>query len=300
MKPLRAPVFDVQRFSIHDGPGIRTLVFFKGCSLHCAWCQNPESQQVAPQLAYYAARCQPCAHCRQACAEQAIRDDGYRVDHARCTLCLACVRACPHGALQAIGEYLTPEQLLDQLLADRVYYASSGGGVTFSGGEPTLHPDFMERLLDLCRAQGIHTTLETCGLFSYARWTTMLSRLNLIYFDLKIMDEAQHQQATGQGNRRILDNARKLVEAGYPVEFRLTLVPGYTDTPENLAAVACFVRELGRPGLHLLGYHNMGEAKIDLIHGSQPRLGLTNTSRERLHAVRAWFEELGLAVLNEE
>lgn len=294
MEPQSAPIFDVQRFSIHDGPGIRTLIFFKGCNLHCAWCQNPESQQVAPLVSFYEARCNECFACAKACTHDAIVREGYRVNHDRCTFCLDCIDACPHGALQPIGNFLTPEELFEQILADRNYYERSGGGVTFSGGEPTLYPEFMNKVLNLCHQQDIHTTLETSGTFSYKRWETILPKLQLIYFDLKIMDSARHKQATGLDNARILENARRLVTDKYPVQFRLALVEGYTDDIENLQAITHFLKELGQSDIHLLGYHNMGEAKIDITHGTQKKLGLVNYSDERLREVAAWFEQRGI------
>lgn len=198
-----------------------------------------------------------------------------------------------------MGEYLTPEQLFERVLADQPYYASSGGGVTFSGGEPTLYPDFMERILDLCRARDIPAMMETSGFFSYDRWTAILPKLQLIYFDLKIMDDALHRRATGQGNARILDNARRLVADGYPVEFRLALVPGFTDCDENLAAISQFLTALGQQGIHLLSYHPMGEAKIDIICGPQPKLALKSYPRERALQVADWFEQRGIACLCE-
>ena len=299
MDTVTAPIFDVQRFSIHDGPGIRTLVFFKGCNLRCAWCQNPESQQVAPVISFYASRCDDCLRCADACAQGAVNAEGYRIDHERCNLCLACVEACPEGALKPIGEQLTPDRLLERILADSAYYDSSGGGVTLSGGEPTLYPKFVDRLLDLCRERNVHAAIETCGTFSYDRWRAILRKLDLIYFDLKIMDEARHREATGRGNRTILANARSLVADGFPVEFRLALVPGYTDTPENLEAIADFLASLNQSRLHLLAYHNMGEAKIGIIYGPQKKLGLANYAPERLLQVAAWFERRGIAAFHE-
>lgn len=294
-----APIFDVQRFSIHDGPGIRTLVFFKGCNLRCAWCQNPESQDVAPLVAFYEKRCRACFRCAEACAKGAIIRDEYRVDHARCDFCLACVEACPHEALRPIGEYLTPDQLFTRLLDDEIYFAESGGGITFSGGEPTLYPRFMACMLDLCRERNIHTAIETCGTFAYGRWAALLRKLQLIYFDLKIMDEERHRQATGQSNARILENAKRLVSDGFPVELRLPLVPAITDTDENLEAVVAFLKALKREEIHLLAYHNMGEAKIDIIRGPQKKLGLANYPRDRLRAIATWFEQRGIAILND-
>ncbi len=290
-----APIFDVQRFSIHDGPGIRTLVFFKGCILRCAWCQNPESQDVAPVVAFYESRCRKCFRCAEACVAGAIVSEGYRIDHERCNFCLTCCEACPHQALRPIGEYLTPELLFERLVADEAYYQSSGGGVTFSGGEPMLYPEFMDRILDLCRGRNIHAAIETCGTFAYDRWAAILPKLQLIYFDLKIMDDERHKQATGLSNVRILENARRLVADGYPVEFRLPLVPGFTDGSDNLEAVAAFLKELGQKELHLLGYHNMGEAKIDIVRGRQTKLGLARLPCDRLLTLTQWFDRQGIA-----
>ncbi len=294
-----APVFDVQRFSIHDGPGIRSLVFFKGCNLACAWCQNPESQHVAPLVSFYAARCEACFRCADVCPDDAILRTDYRVDHARCSFCLKCVAACPHKALRPIGEYLDPAQLFERLLADEAYYVSSGGGVTFSGGEPTLHPAFMDAVLDLCLARGIHTAIETCGTFAYERWRAIFPKLDLIYFDLKIMDDTRHKAATGLGNARVLENAKRLVADGLAVEFRLALVPGYTDTLENLEIIAGFLKSQGQGQIHLLSYHNMGETKIDIIQGPQKKQGLETYPKARLAEVAKWFEAQGIAAHHE-
>ncbi len=286
---LSAPIFEIQRFSIHDGPGIRTLVFFKGCNLHCAWCQNPESQDVKPLIAFYADRCNKSFDCLKACPQGAIRREGFRVDHAQCNYCLACVEACPHGALRPIGEQMTPEHLFEVLLADLPYYKSSGGGVTFSGGEPTLYPKFINQVVDLCTGENIHTTMETCGTYSHERWLPILKKLDLVYFDLKMIDAERHRQATGHDNRQILTNARCLVEAGLPVEFRVPLVEGYTDDQGNLQDVAAFLRELKQNRLHLLTYHNMGETKIDIINGSQNKLDLKTYEARRLQKIKTWF-----------
>lgn len=294
MAPPLAPIFDIQRFSIHDGPGIRTLVFFKGCNLRCDWCQNPESQQPAPVLAFYADRCHNDMACLDACPDDAIRRTGFRIDHERCTRCLRCVAACARGAIRPIGEHMTPAQLLERLLPDMPYYRSSGGGVTFSGGEPTLYPAFMAAMLALCRTHRIHTVLETCGSYSHARWASLLREIDLIYFDLKLIDDARHRAATGFDSRRILDNAARLAAEGFPVEFRMPLVPGYTDDPANLTAVADFLCGLGHDSLHLLPYHNLGEAKIGIIDGPQPRLGLAQYPDERLDNARRHFMDRGI------
>ena len=295
---VTAPIFDIQRFSIHDGPGIRSLVFFKGCNLHCSWCQNPESQDRNPVIAFYADRCRECFACREVCEEDAIFTDGFRVDYQRCTVCGDCVEACPHSALRLIGEVLTPEELLEKVLADQPYYERSGGGVTFTGGEPTLHLDFLDRVLDLFRAHQIHTNIETAGAFSFAKCERMLRKLDMIYFDLKILDEQLHRRHIGGAYASILENGRRLAEERFPVEFRLALIPELTDTQQNIDRMIELLNQLGSKGIHLLGYHNMGEVKIDIVQGHQPRLGLKRYSDESLEEVKKVFESRGIAVLN--
>lgn len=299
MKHPSAPIFDIQRFSIHDGPGIRTLVFFKGCNLHCAWCQNPESQGVNPLLAFYTDRCNRRFDCLKVCPENAIKREGFRVDHARCSYCLACVEACDHGALRPIGEHMTPEDLFETLLADLPYYQSSDGGVTFSGGEPTLYPKFVDQILDLCQSKDIHTTMETCGTYSAERWLPILKKLDLIYFDLKMIDAERHRQITGRDNRQILANARHLVEAELPVEFRVPLVAGYTDDRNNLQNIVAFLRKLNQTRLHILAYHNMGETKIDIINGNQNKLGLKTYDTDRLQKIKDWFASQDIEIFDE-
>jgi len=294
MTALTAPVFDIQRFSIHDGPGIRSLVFLKGCGLNCPWCQNPESQSARPVIGFHRSRCMESFECESVCPNQAIVRGRQRVDHQLCNRCGMCVEACPTEALQLIGESIGPRDLLDRLLVDRAYYDSSGGGVTFTGGEPTLHAAFLARALELCTEAGIHTNIETAGRFSWPALEPALRLADLIYFDLKILDPDAHHQVLGNDLGAILDNARRLADGGFPVEFRMPAVPGYTDTTSNVDAVAAFLHSVGRRALHLLAYHNMGEAKIGVISGDQPRLGLPCYSDDSLQELRRDFENRGI------
>ena len=188
---------------------------------------------------------------------------------------------------------------MEKLRPDIPYFESSGGGVTFTGGEPTLHPRFLDGMLDLCIAESIHTNIETAGLFSMEKWRTILPKLDLIYFDLKLMDPKEHALQLGAGYETIRNNALALTAMGMPVEFRMPVVPGFTDTKTNIDAVAQLLRSMQKGGIHLLAYHNMGEAKIDIIQGCQPRLGLARLSQERLALVQASFRERGIAILND-
>jgi pyruvate formate lyase activating enzyme len=292
-----APVFDIQRFSIHDGPGIRTLVFFKGCNLHCDWCQNPEAHDAQTTVAFYADRCRESFACEEVCAERAINRNGFRINTDRCTVCGDCVESCAHSALRLIGETLTPEELMDRVLRDKPYF-DDGGGVTLSGGEPTLYPKFLDRFVDLCVRSGIHTGIETAGRFSLEKCLPILEKIDLIYFDLKILDPIRHEQSVGKGLETILSNAEHLAKNGFPVEFRMPLVPGYTDTDENIDAAIEFLQSIGHPKLHLLAYHNMGEVKIDIVHGKQPKLGLSRDTDERFATIVSRFETAGIEIAN--
>jgi len=210
---------------------------------------------------------------------------------------VGCVlKRAPSEALQLIGESMGPRDLVDKLLVDRAYYESSGGGVTFTGGEPTLHADFLTRVLELCSEAQLHTNLETAGRFSWIALEPALQLVDLIYFDLKILDPSLHNQNLGGDLTEILDNARRLVDGRFPVEFRMPVVPGHTDTEENITAVVRFLHGVDRPEICLLPYHNMGEAKIDIINGAQPRLGLARCSMDHLREVAAEFEAGGIVV----
>ncbi|MCP3938812.1 MAG: glycyl-radical enzyme activating protein [Actinomycetia bacterium] len=292
-----APIFDIQRFSTHDGPGIRSLVFLKGCALHCPWCQNPESQDVRPLVGFYRDRCQESGACVEVCEDDAVRLDGFRIDHQRCSRCWLCVDACAHDALRLVGETLTPEELMARVMKDLPYYETSGGGVTFTGGEPTVHIEFLERVLLLCAEAKVHTNIETSGTFQWSRSRAALELLDLIYFDLKILDPDGHRRHLGAGFENIIENANKLVSLGLPVEFRMPVVSGYTDTDDNIGAVVGLLRRLDQRFIHLLEYHNMGEAKIDVIAGNQPKLGLGRYPSDRWGSVCGAFEDAGIEVL---
>lgn len=258
----QAIIFDVQRFSVDDGPGLRTTVFFKGCPLRCAWCQNPESWRPRPELAFHAERCRRDGRCAAACPADALDLAApHPLRRERCDACGRCAAACPYGAWEVVGRAVPVAALVEEAARDAPFFEASGGGVTLSGGEPTLQPEAMGALARGLVERGVSVGLQTCGLFAFDALAPHLPLLAFVHFDLKLLAPAAHERHTGAGNARILENAGRLVRLGAPVQFRTPVVPGVTDGDENLDALAGFLRGLGAPRLRLLRYHRLGEAK---------------------------------------
>jgi len=272
-------LFDVQRFCVHDGPGIRTVLFFKGCPLRCTWCQNPESLAHAAELAFYADRCMACGACVQACPHGAVRSD-HTPARDRCEVCGACAEACPTEARRIVGERWTVDRALTTLAADLPYFDASGGGVTLSGGEPLLQPDAVVALLTACGESGIHSVIETSAAVPWAVLERIAPLTDLFYVDLKAGQEPLHEDLTGRPLQPVLDNIRQLRDTGVEVVVRTPLVPGHNDGDEDLAALAGVLGNLGMDRLRLLPYHRAGEDKIPRIDSDQPRLGIDATAAE--------------------
>lgn len=273
---LTGCVFDIQRFSIHDGPGIRTTVFLKGCPLRCLWCHNPESISPEPLLSFLADKCISCGDCVDVCTNQAHILDGDQ-NHVflreKCDTCGECAKVCPSGALEIVGRDLSYKEVLDTVLRDRPFYEASGGGVTLSGGEPLRQIDFAEALLSEVKQAGIHTAVETAGHVTFNRLARMLPHTDLFLFDVKETNDALHQKFTGVPNTRILDNLKSLHDAGASVIVRLPVIPGLNDREEHFEAVARIVEPLsGLTGVEVMPYHSLGTAKL-------PRLGMDSTDR---------------------
>ena len=257
-------VYNIQRYSIQDGPGIRTTVFLKGCPLRCWWCHNPESQLAEPEITVVEGRCARCGQCWAACPQnEASQDcDAPLVDRAGCVRCGKCVSTCVTGARQMVGTHMTVAEVLAEILKDRIFYDDSGGGVTVSGGEPFAQPEFLRDLLEACRAECIHTAVDTCGFASLEDLLSIAPLTDLFLYDLKILDDDVHRRFTGVSNAAILDNLKALSGEHSNIWIRVPVIPGFNDDAYHLDAIARFAASVdGVRQVNLLPFHELGMHK---------------------------------------
>jgi pyruvate formate lyase activating enzyme len=291
-------VFNVQKYSLHDGPGIRTTVFLKGCPLNCSWCHNPESISPQCEMVVMENRCIECGECRRACP-QALGAAGERALPARiehCERCGACLEACPTGGRRLIGHKVFVSLLLETIEQDRIFYEESGGGVTFSGGEPLYQFEFLRESLRACRDRHIHTVVDTCGFARGADLLALAPLTGLFLYDLKLMDDAKHRHYTGASNVRILSNLQALGAAHERIWIRVPVMPGINDSERELTGLARFAA--GLPSVrqvNLLPYHRMGLPKSRRLGRSSPLAGVEPPSAESMSRAADIFSSFGLA-----
>jgi len=292
-------IFDVKRYAIHDGPGIRTTVFLKGCPLRCAWCHNPESWEPAFEHSFRGDRCTGCGLCVAACQHGALTGEGAEMslDLTQCVYCGACAEACPSEAREIVGRQVSVAELIAEIERDVLFFDQSGGGVTFSGGEPLAQPEFLVAMLAECRTREIHTTVDTCCHAPWELIDAIRERVDLFLIDIKQMDPAEHERVTGVSNALILQNVRQLARHGAEIIIRLPLTPGVNDAPANIAATGQFVASLGNvTQIDVLPYHPLANAKLPRLAGERDTLQIDAPTPEQIEAAVVGLEEYGLTV----
>lgn len=296
----RGRVFNIQRFAVHDGPGVRTTVFLKGCPLACWWCHNPESRAANPEVSIVADRCIQCGACLEVCEHDAVvrlADGNYSIDPLHCTVCGECTKVCPTNSRRIVGEDRTVDDIIDEVVKDRVFFEESGGGVTFSGGEPLAQADFLLALLAESRERGVNTCVDTSGLAGERTVLQVAGMTDLFLYDIKLIDDNRHRIFTGVDNRVILSNLTALARIGAEVWIRVPLIPGINDDRGNLDALAAFLGGLETCyPVFLLPYHLIAQDKYGRLGYAYPLVDLEPPGAAQVQTAAARLRDAGLQV----
>ncbi len=296
MSPL---IFDIKRYAINDGPGIRITIFMKGCPLRCKWCHNPESQLSTAQKLYTASKCIGCRECVKACPDNALTltPEGIVTDFGTCKLCGTCVSVCPTGAVEIAGQTYEVEELMKIIERERVHIEESGGGVTFSGGEPLMYPEFLLTMLKMCKAKNFHRTVDTCGLVKTDTLLEVAKETDLFLYDLKHMDTAKHKQWTGVNNKLILENLRILAETGANINIRIPFIKNVNTNEDSVSQMAKFIAALpGKLPVNILPYHNIAANKYNKLGAEYNKFNMEEPSEEEQIRAISIFGEFGICV----
>ncbi|MFN8259179.1 MAG: glycyl-radical enzyme activating protein [Bacteroidales bacterium] len=291
-------IFDIKRYAINDGPGIRVVVFFKGCNLHCAWCHNPESISPVKEKMYACTKCILCGKCVKACPEKAITltENGIITDIEFCKLCGKCAEVCPTKATEMSGSVRSIDEIMNIIEKERPFFDQSGGGVTFSGGEPLLFPEMLSELLDECGKRGIHRAIDTAGMVKTETLLQMAKKTDLFLYDLKMMDDEKHRQWTNSSNKLILENLKTLASTGARIFIRIPLIGGVNDDDENIEQTARFIVGLEgeKKPVSLIPYHPIAKTKYEKLGRPDAFIRMEEPSKEKLTAITEKFKIYGI------
>jgi pyruvate formate lyase activating enzyme len=295
-------IFDIKRYAINDGPGIRTAVFFKGCPLECWWCHNPEGQFNQPQLMIRLNRCKSSQSCLEVCLQGAITwDNGPAMDWGKCDQCGKCAQVCYAGGREMVGSQVTVAEVMSEIERDVPFYDQSGGGVTFTGGEPLAQTEFLKELLLACRQQHIRTAVDTSGYTSWENISALVPLVDLFLYDVKLMDETRHMKFTAVSNKLILNNLRKLSETGAHIIVRLPLIPGINDDAENIELCGATLAKLPTlDAAELIPYHDIGSAKYEALGLKYKLENMKPLTDEQVNQVEETLSNLGINVIKHQ